>query len=180
MDFQKHYLDNTRFEFQRMKGLAERALEQIPGVDGFHFELDKASNSIAVLIQHLSGNMVSRWTDFLTSDVEKPNRHRDSEFEPNEERTRDELMEIWERGWSSLFESLNALSAEELNETVVIRGEEHTVVEAIPAADRARVVSHRATRVPCPACHHRGLAELEHPKRAIAGRARTLQDALTT
>ncbi len=131
MDLRQHYLENARFEFQRMKGLAERAMEQIPSADGFHFELDDASNSITVLIQHLSGNMVSRWTDFLTADGEKKTRRRDAEFEPNPERTRNELMEIWERGWSSLFESLGALSADDLDKTVVIRGEEHTVVEAI-------------------------------------------------
>lgn len=131
MDLRRHYLENTHFEFRRMKGLAERAMKQIPDADGFHFELDEASNSIAVLIQHLSGNMVSRWTDFLTSDGEKASRHRDAEFTPNPERARDELMEIWERGWSSLFESLGALAAEDLDKTVVIRGEEHTVPEAI-------------------------------------------------
>ena len=131
MEFRQHYLESARFEFQRMKGLAELAMEQIPDADGFHFELDEASNSIAVLIQHLSGNMVSRWTDFLSSDGEKPNRHRDAEFASNPERTRDELMEIWERGWSSLFESLNALSADDFDNAVVIRGEEHTVLEAI-------------------------------------------------
>ena len=114
MEFRQHYLENARFEFQRMKGLAERAMEQIPSADGFHFELDEASNSIAVLIQHLSGNMVSRWTDFLTSDGEKPTRHRDAEFGSNPERTRDELLTIWGRGWSSLFESLGALAAEDL------------------------------------------------------------------
>ncbi len=131
MDLRRHYLENTHFEFQRMKGLAERAMKQIPDADGFHFELDEASNSIAVLIQHLSGNMVSRWTDFLTSDGEKPTRHRDAEFGSNPERTRAELLKIWERGWSSLFESLGALAAEDLDKTVVIRGEEHTVLEAI-------------------------------------------------
>ena len=131
MDLRRHYLENATFEFQRIKALAERAMEQIPSVSGFHFELDEASNSIAVLIQHLSGNMVSRWTDFLTSDGEKPTRRRDAEFGSNPERTRDELMEIWERGWSSLGESLGALVAADLDKTVVIRGEEHTVPEAI-------------------------------------------------
>ncbi|GMR24474.1 MAG: DUF1572 domain-containing protein [Acidobacteriota bacterium] len=131
MEFKQHYLENTRFEFQRLKGLAERAMEQIPSADGFHFELDEASNSIAVLIQHLSGNMVSRWTDFLTSDGEKPNRHRDAEFGSNRERTVEELMEIWERGWASLFNSLGALVAEDVDKTVAIRREDHTVLEAV-------------------------------------------------
>ncbi len=131
MDFKQHYLENTRFEFERMKRLAERAIEQIPNAEGLHVELDASSNSIAVLIQHLSGNMVSRWTDFLTSDGEKTTRRRDAEFDPNPQRTRDELMQIWERGWSTLFESLGALSTAQLDKTVVIRHEEHTVVEAI-------------------------------------------------
>ena len=158
MEFRQHYLENARFEFQRMKGLAERAMEQIPSADGFHFELDEASNSIAVLIQHLSGNMVSRWTDFLTSDGEKPTRHRDAEFGSNPERTRDELLTIWGRGWSSLFESLGARS--------------------YPATNRPCFVSHRPTRLRCPACQRRRMAELEHPERPIGKRDRTLQEAL--
>lgn len=131
MDFRQHYLKNARFEFERMKRLAERALAQIPSDEGFHFELDASSNSIAVLIQHLSGNMVSRWTAFLTTDGEKPTRRRDAEFEDEPGRSREELMGIWERGWSALFESLGALSPDDLGETVLIRGEEHTVPEAI-------------------------------------------------
>jgi hypothetical protein len=114
-----------------MKRLAERAMEQIPSTEGLHVELDAASNSIAVLIQHLSGNMVSRWTDFLTSDGEKETRRRDAEFEPSPGRDRDELLQIWEKGWSTLFESLGALTAADLDKTVVIRGEKHSVVEAI-------------------------------------------------
>lgn len=131
MDLGQHYLDNARFEFERMKRLAERAMKQIPSASGFHFELDEASNSIAVLVQHLSGNMVSRWTDFLTADGEKHDRRRDAEFQPNAERTADEIMQIWERGWASLFASLGALTADDLDKTVVIRGEQHTVPEAI-------------------------------------------------
>jgi hypothetical protein len=131
VDFRKHYLDNARFEFERMKRLGERAMEQIPGEEGFHFQLDDASNSIAVLVQHLSGNMVSRWTDFLTADGEKPTRQRDAEFEANRERSRDELMDIWQRGWSTLFKSLGALTADDLDKSVRIRGEELTVPEAI-------------------------------------------------
>lgn len=131
MDIKEHYLENTRFEFERMKRLAERAIDQIPTAEGLHFELDASSNSIAVLIQHLSGNMISRWTEFLTSDGEKATRRRDAEFEPNPKRTRDELMQVWERGWTTLFESLGALSAADLDKTVAIRREDHTVVEAI-------------------------------------------------
>lgn len=131
MDFRQHYLETARFEFERMKRLAERAMGQIPDEEGFHFELDEASNSIAVLMQHLSGNMVSRWTDFLTTDGEKPTRQRDAEFEHDPARTREALMQIWERGWSALFDSLGSLSPNDLDKTVMIRGEEHTVPEAI-------------------------------------------------
>lgn len=131
MDLGQHYLENAGFEFRRMKQLAERAMEQIPSDDGFHYAPDDASNSIAVLVQHLGGNMVSRWTDFLTSDGEKPDRHRDREFETHPDRTRADLLAIWERGWSTLFESLESLTPEDLEKTVRIRGEEHTVPEAI-------------------------------------------------
>ena len=92
MDFGEHYLENAGFEFGRLKQLAEAAMEQIRDDAGFHIELDDASNSIAVILQHLNGNMVSRWTDFLTSDGEKPDRYRDREFEAQPDRTRDELM----------------------------------------------------------------------------------------
>jgi len=131
VDFKQQYLENARFELERMKKLAERAMEQIPSEDGFHFELDDASNSIAVLVQHLSGNMVSRWTDFLTTDGEKPTRQRDAEFEANPGRSRDELMEIWERGWAAAFTTLDALTTDDLDKSVRIRGEELTVLEAI-------------------------------------------------
>ena len=131
MDFGKHYLENAGFELGRLKRLAEAAMEQIPDDAGFHMELDEASNSIAVILQHLNGNMVSRWTDFLTSDGEKPDRHRDREFEAQPDRTRDELMALWERGWSTLFASFNALTPQALERKVTIRGEELTVPEAI-------------------------------------------------
>ncbi len=131
MDFGKHYLENAGFELGRLKRLAEAAMEQIPEDAGFHIELDDASNSIAVILQHLSGNMVSRWTDFLTSDGEKPDRHRDREFVAQRDRTRDELMALWERGWSTLFASFNALTPQALERNVTIRGEALTVPEAI-------------------------------------------------
>lgn len=131
MDFKQHYLENARFEFDRMKKLAERAMEQIGNEEGFHFQLDDASNSIAVLVQHLSGNMVSRWTDFLTTDGEKPTRDRDGEFEAHRERSRAELMELWERGWARAFASLDALTLDDLDGSIRIRGEELSVLEAM-------------------------------------------------
>ena len=118
--------------------------------------------------------------DFLTSDGEKPTRRRDAEFGSNPERTRDELMEIWERGWSSLGESLGALVAADLDKTVVIRGEEHTVPEAI----QRQIVhaSYHIGQIVYLARHVSAhtMAEPDHPQRPIRRRERTLQEALTS
>ncbi len=129
MDLARHYLDTALFELRRMKKLAEDAFGQVDDED-LHRDIDEESNSIAVLVQHLSGNFVSRWTDFLTSDGEKPDRHRDREFEAGSA-TRAELTTIWERGWSRALETLEGLTPSDLDRTVRIRGEEHTVPEAI-------------------------------------------------
>jgi uncharacterized damage-inducible protein DinB len=129
MDLVRHYLDTALFELHRMKKLAEDAFEQVDDED-LHRDIDEESNSIAVLVQHLSGNFVSRWTDFLTSDGEKPDRHRDREFEAGST-TRAELTAIWARGWSQALETLAGLTPSDLDRTVRIRGEEHTVPEAI-------------------------------------------------
>lgn len=131
MEIAKHYLDNARFELERMKALAEKALDQLPDDGALHRALDGESNSLAVLLQHLGGNMRSRWTDFLTTDGEKPDRHRDREFETGPGRTRAELMERWELGWSRAFETLSGLGPDDLGRTVTIRGEPHTVLQAI-------------------------------------------------
>jgi len=121
--------DATR-EFRRLKDLAEKAVAQVTGENLFT-TLDEDSNSIAFLIKHLAGNMRSRWTDFLTSDGEKPNRRRDSEFLAEPEDTRENLFERWEAGWSCVFEALGALSPEDMKRTVTIRGEPHSVPQAI-------------------------------------------------
>jgi hypothetical protein len=126
-----HYLETATREFKRIKGAAEKGIAQILDDRQLHTILDKESNSIAVLIRHLSGNMVSRFTDFLTTDGEKANRNRDREFDPTEGMSRSELMKTWNRGWDCLFQTLNSLSAEDLTKRVTIRGEEHTVMEAI-------------------------------------------------
>lgn len=131
MSLGAQFLENGRFELKRLKELAEKAMAQVPDDSGLHHALDPESNSIAVIVQHLSGNLVSRWTDFLTTDGEKPDRHRDLEFESNPNLTRDELRERWERGWSRLFESFAALTPDDLAKTVRIRDEELTVPEAI-------------------------------------------------
>jgi len=131
MEIGAQFLENARFEKRRMKELAEKAVAQVENDSLLHQALDAESNSIAVLMQHLGGNLLSRWTRFLETDGEKPDRHRDREFESSPALTRRELLEIWERGWSRCFESLDSLVPGDLGKTVRIRGEEHSVPEAI-------------------------------------------------
>ncbi|MGH9735751.1 MAG: DUF1572 family protein [Candidatus Acidiferrales bacterium] len=115
--------------FRYYKKLGERAMEQCPD-EGLFVALDAESNSIAIIVKHMAGNMRSRWTDFLTSDGEKTDRDRDSEFEgaPN---TRAELIALWERGWKILFAALEAMTDADLTRTVMIRSEPHSVTQAI-------------------------------------------------
>jgi hypothetical protein len=115
--------------FQYYKKLAERAIAQCPD-EGLFTTLDAESNSIAIIVKHMAGNMRSRWTDFLTSDGEKPDRNRDTEFEAPPT-TRAELLEMWERGWKLLFGALEPLSDAELTRTITIRTEPHSVLQAI-------------------------------------------------
>ncbi len=126
----KHYLDDALTTFRDYKTLAEKAFEQIDDEE-FFLALDEEANSIGVIVKHMSGNMLSRWTDFLTSDGEKPTRNRDMEFVLSPETTRDDLLEQWERGWSCLFGAIEPLQPEDLAKRVLIRGEEHSVIEAI-------------------------------------------------
>jgi uncharacterized damage-inducible protein DinB len=125
----RHYLTVVGENFRYLKQQAERAMAQLDD-DGWHWAPDAESNSVAVLVQHLGGNMLSRWTDFLTSDGEKPDRDRDAEF-VDAGRGRAELLAVWERGWRRLFETLAALDESDLARTVTIRGEPHTVVQAL-------------------------------------------------
>lgn len=111
--------------FEANKRLADRAIAQVPD-DKLHVALDANTNSIAVIMKHVAGNLLSRWTDFLTSDGEKPWRNRDSEF-IDTFRSRAEAVEYWERGWSCLFTTLRGLRADDLAKVVTIRGEPHTV-----------------------------------------------------
>ena len=131
MELGAHFLENARFEARRLKALAERAVDQVTDDALLHQALDEESNSIAVVMQHLGGNLASRWTRFLETDGEKPDRNRDSEFEPHPVLGRSALMEIWERGWSRCLETLDSLTPDDLSKTVLIRGEEHTVPQAI-------------------------------------------------
>jgi len=123
------YLRDSIGLFHYYKKLGERAMAQCPG-DCLFIALDTESNSIAIIVKHIAGNMRSRWRDFLTTDGEKPDRHRDTEFE-NPPTTRAELMEMWERGWTYVFDALEPLTEEDLNRTVTIRSEPHSVMQAI-------------------------------------------------
>lgn len=111
------------------KGLAEKTFEQLEGAQ-FHYQPNEASNSIAVIIRHMSGNMLSRWTNFLTEDGEKSWRNRDDEFEVHGQSPQ-ELMEIWEKGWKCFFDALEALQPSDLTKTIHIRTEALTVIDAI-------------------------------------------------
>ncbi|HEY2289334.1 MAG TPA: DUF1572 family protein [Thermoanaerobaculia bacterium] len=124
------YLEDVANQFRVYKGLAERALAQVRDEDLF-MTLDPESNSLAVLVQHMAGNLISRWTDFLTTDGEKPDRDRDSELVVKEGATRSSLLERWEEGWRRLFEALAGLAEEDLTRTVLIRAEPHSVIRAI-------------------------------------------------
>ncbi|HMI51839.1 MAG TPA: DUF1572 domain-containing protein [Candidatus Saccharimonadales bacterium] len=123
------YLKDSISLFRYYKNLAERAMGQCPD-EGLFTVLDAESNSIAIIVKHLSGNMRSRWTDFLTTDGEKENRNRDGEFE-RPCRTRAELYDLWDSGWNCLFAALDPLEEADLAKTVTIRGEPHSVMQAV-------------------------------------------------
>jgi hypothetical protein len=129
-DLATHYFDEARRQFLGNKRLAEAAIAQLKDEELF-FTLDPESNSIAILVKHLAGNMRSRFTDFLTTDGEKPDRFRDQEFELNAATTRADVMRWWEEGWEQVFTTLNALKPEDVMRTVTIRDEPHTVLQAI-------------------------------------------------
>jgi len=123
------YLKDSLDLFRYYKRLAERAIEQCPD-EGLFAILDTESNSIAMIVKHMAGNMRSRWTSFLTTDGEKPDRNRDSEFE-EPPKTRAELLAMWEQGWKCLFNALEPLTDADLSRTVTIRTEPHSVMQAI-------------------------------------------------
>ncbi|MGO9259327.1 MAG: DUF1572 domain-containing protein [Bryobacteraceae bacterium] len=128
-EFTASYLADSLSLFRSFKKLAERAIEQVPDEQLFT-TLDAESNSIALIVKHIAGNMRSRWTDFLTTDGEKPDRNRDTEFE-DPPATRAALLEMWEEGWARVFQALEPLSDADLGRTVYIRGEAHSVMQAI-------------------------------------------------
>ena len=135
------YLKDILRQYRVYKGYVDTALPRVPDQD-LHTELDANSNSIAVIIKHLTGNLRSRFRDFLTADGEKPDRHRDTEFEMPERAPRDEMLKWWEEAWTIVFGSIEALAPEDLGRTITIRGEEYLVIEALN-----RSVAHTASHV---------------------------------
>ncbi len=135
------FLSSITNAFEANKLLADRAVAQVPD-DKLHVPLDEHTNSIAVIMKHVAGNLSSRWTDFLTTDGEKPWRNRDDEF-VDSFGSRAELLECWERGWGCLLTALASLNPQDLEKTVTIRGEPHSVPLAL-----ARSLGH--------ACYHIG------------------------
>ena len=127
---EQHYLDDSVLQLRKLKAQADKAMAQVDDAQFFAL-LDADANSIALIVKHVAGNMRSRWTDFLTSDGEKPDRHRDDEFEREAADTRDAVLERWEAGWEVLFNALMSLGPGDLDKTVTIRNEPHSVIEAI-------------------------------------------------
>src|SRR5216117_1089898 len=126
----QHYLDDALKTFGEYKKLGEGAFAQISDEDFFK-TIDDESNSIAVNMKHMAGNMLSRWTDFLTTDGEKPERNRDIEFVMLPDETKDAMFAYWEKGWKSVFDAIEPLQSDDLLRTITIRGQEHTVMQAI-------------------------------------------------
>jgi hypothetical protein len=127
--FYQDYLSDAIQSFRSYKKLADRCIDQV-SEEEFFAVVDEESNSIAVLVKHVAGNLHSRWRDFLTTDGEKPERERDQEFEIMAD-TRESLLEFWNSGWESLFGSIEPLTDEDFAKIITIRGEPHTIVEAI-------------------------------------------------
>ncbi|MCA1063821.1 DUF1572 family protein [Rossellomorea sp. AcN35-11] len=140
MEIGKEYLRIIIERFASVKSLGDKALAQL-SEEEIHWRYNSGSNNVAIIVKHVSGNMVSRWSDFLTTDGEKEDRNREDEFRDDLSSKR-ELMTVWEKGWRVLFETLNGLREEDLVKTVTIRGERHLVLEAIE-----RQLAHYANHV---------------------------------
>jgi hypothetical protein len=141
LDSQAYIRDVVR-TFRNYKALAERAIAQVPADADLHTQLDANSNSIAVILKHVGGNLRSRFRDFLTTDGEKPDRNRDGEFEMPERASRDEMLRWWTEGWTTALGAIEALTPEDLDRTVFIRGEAFLVPEAL-----SRSATHTAYHV---------------------------------
>lgn len=132
-EVEKHFLEEVRRQFRGHKRVGEGAIAQLKD-DELFVAIDQESNSVAILVKHLAGNMHSRFTDLLTSDGEKPDRHRDQEFELAPNTTREELMRAWEQGWTLVFSAVGSLKPDDVMRTVYIRQEPHTVLQALNRA----------------------------------------------
>lgn len=126
----QNYFEDSISALKAYKKLADKAIAQVKDEE-FFITLDEEANSVAVIMKHMAGNMFSRWTDFLTSDGEKPDRNRDMEFVIEANTSKDDVIAYWERGWARVFEALEPLKLEDFEKTVTIRGETHTIVQAI-------------------------------------------------
>ncbi len=129
LEFSTSHVSDSISLFRYYKNLAERALAQVAD-DQLFYAQDEECNSIAIIVKHMAGNMRSRWTDFLTTDGEKPSRNRDTEFE-GPPKDRQQLMRTWEEGWTCLFNALASLDDSHLSQRVLIRGEAHSVLQAM-------------------------------------------------
>jgi hypothetical protein len=132
-DFATHYLEEMKRQFRGHKRMGEVAMAQLEDLD-FFVTLDPESNSVAALVKHIAGNARSRFTDFLTTDGEKPDRFRDQEFEVSEKTTREDVMRWWEQAWSHVFSALDSVGPEDVQRTVTIRQEPHTIMQALNRA----------------------------------------------
>jgi len=132
-DLASHYLEEIKRQLRGHKRMGEAAMAQLEDRD-FLATLDAESNSVAALVKHIAGNARSRFTDFLSSDGEKPDRFRDQEFEVSAKTTREEVLRWWEQAWSHVFSALDALKPEDVQRTVTIRQEPHTVMQALNRA----------------------------------------------
>jgi hypothetical protein len=141
IDLATQYLDEARRQMRGYKRMGEGAMAQLRD-DDFFLTLNPESNSVAILVKHLAGNMRSRFTDFLTSDGEKPDRFRDHEFEVSGATTRSDVMRWWEEGWACVQGAIDALEPEDVMRTVTIRGEPHTVLQAVN-----RQIAHYAAHI---------------------------------
>jgi hypothetical protein len=139
--FRQAYLKDIAGAFRNYKLLGERAMAQVSD-ENLHAMVDPDANSIAILVKHVGGNLRSRFTDFLTSDGEKPTRNRDDEFEMPVQASRTEVLEWWESGWAATLGAIDALTADDLDRTIQIRGEAFLVVEAL-----SRSITHTAYHV---------------------------------
>ena len=129
VDISQHLLETMRAAYRRQRMLAERALAQLLPAD-WHVRLDPESNSVAIIVRHMAGNMHSRWTDFLVSDGEKPERDRDGEFRPGEQ-TPEALTEEWDDAWDVTLATIDALEPDDLLRVVTVRGKPLSVAEAL-------------------------------------------------